>query len=83
MALVISIIDFLRRERDYRRTRSSLHSLDDRLLRDIGVRRDQIDSLAFQLREAQCRRADADARSRRNEETRRRPLDGRGLAAQH
>lgn len=83
MALVRSIIAYLRRERDYRRTRTCLHDLDDRILEDIGIRRDQIDTLAFELREHERRHAEVEAKDRRNEKERRDTLGGHGLAPQH
>lgn len=83
MALVSSVIKFLRRERDYRRTRTSLHGLDDRLLNDIGVRRDQIDTLALELREIEGRHDAAEAQNRRNESARRKSAGEGGFAHQH
>lgn len=83
MALVRSIIDYLRREHGYRRTRTSLHDLDDRILEDIGIRRDQIDTLAFRLRENERKYAAAEAQNRKNEKARHRTLGGSGLAPQH
>jgi uncharacterized protein YjiS (DUF1127 family) len=83
MALVSSVINFLRRERDYRRTRTSLHGLDDRLLNDIGVRRDQIDTLALELRAIERRHGAAEAQDRRNQNALRKAVGGGGFAHQH
>ena len=83
MVIVTSLLNTLRQERGYRRTRSILHNMDDHRLQDIGVRRDQIDSLAFELREAERKRATADARKRRDEKRQGRTFGGHGLAPQH
>ena len=83
MEIVSSIINYLRRERGYRLTRSRLQQLDDRILQDIGLRRDQIDSLALKLRNDARAQHAADAQNRRNEKARKRGLGGGGFAAQH
>ena len=83
MVLVSSILNYLRQERDYRATRRVLHNMDDHLLRDIGVRRDQIDSLAHEQREISREHAAAEARNRRNRRGSTPSVGGHGLAAQH
>lgn len=83
MALLTSIFDYLRRERDYRKTCKSLHQLDDRLLHDIGLRRDQINTVAYDLYEAERRHSAAKAQHRRQEKAGRGSMGGTGLAPQH
>ena len=83
MVLVSSILNYLRQERDYRATRSLLHNMDDHLLWDIGVRRDQIDSLALEQRKIRHGQAAAGARNRRNSRDSTPSVGGNGLAAQH
>ena len=80
MVLVSSILNFLRREREYRATSALLHSMDDHLLQDIGVRRDQIDSLLAEQRELKNKLAATEAEKRRNSYP---THSGRGLAPQH
>lgn len=82
MELIKSYVEFLRRRREYRITRSSLHDLDDRLLADIGVRRDQIDTLARDLHKAELKRDAAAAQERKEEKARRNTMGGHGLAPQ-
>ena len=82
MAIVSSVMSYLRREFGYRLTRRQLHELDDRILQDIGLRRDQIDTLALQLRDKARANDAAEAHNRHNEKAQKRGLGG-GLAAQH
>ncbi len=83
MVIVSSILKFLRQKRDYRATRTQLHNLDDHMLWDIGVRRDQIDSLILEQREISRPQTAADTRDRRNRRGSRPAPGGQGLAAQH
>jgi len=83
MDIVSSIVRFMRQEVDLRRTRKSLHELDDRILQDIGVRRDEINSLTLQLRDNARAQAAAEAQNRRNDKAHKRGLGGGGFAAQH
>ena len=83
MVLVSSILNFLRQERKYRATTALLHAMDDHLLQDIGVRRDQIDTLVAEQRKIKRQRAAVEAEDKRNTQSRHRAVDGRGLAAQH
>ena len=83
MGLLTEIFDYFRRANDYRQTRAILHDLDDRILHDIGLRRDQIDSVARDLYETERRRSDAIAQNRRQDKARRGSMGGTGLAAQH
>ena len=83
MVLVSSILNYLRQERDYRATRTVLHNMDDHLLLDIGVRRDQIDSLALEQREIRRAQAAAKVRIRRNRRGSASRVGGQGLVAQH
>ncbi len=48
MIIVTSISDALRRHWVYARARAELRSLDERMLKDIGITRDQIEQLARQ-----------------------------------
>ena len=82
MAIVSSIMSYLRRELGYRVTRRQLHELDDRTLEDIGLRRDEIDGLALKLRNQARANDAAEAHNRRNEKAHKSGLGG-GLAAQH
>ncbi|MDA7949014.1 MAG: DUF1127 domain-containing protein [Hyphomicrobiaceae bacterium] len=82
MAIVSSIMSYLRRELGYRVTRRQLHELDDRILQDIGLRRDEIDGLALNLREKARANHAAEAHNRRNEKAHKGGVGG-GLAAQH
>ncbi|HDL16936.1 MAG TPA: DUF1127 domain-containing protein [Rhizobiales bacterium] len=83
MVIFSSIVNFLRRERDYRTTRTLLHAMDDHLLQDIGVRRDQIDSLVAEQRALKREQAAIEAQNQRNSRGSNSTLGGRGLAAQH
>ncbi len=83
MDFVSSILKFLRAERDTRATRTLLHNMDDHILRDIGVRRDQIDSLILEQREIQRQQTQAEAQNRRDRQGSRPTPGGHGLAAQH
>ena len=83
MVLVSSILNYLRQEREYRSTCNLLHAMDDHLLQDIGIRRDQIDSLVAEQREIKNRRAVAEAENRRNTPSSRPTFSGRGMAHQH
>lgn len=83
MVFVSSILKFLRQQRDSRATRTLLHNMDDHMLKDIGLRRDQIDSLILEQREINRRKTQADARDRRNRRGSRPTPGGQGLAAQH
>lgn len=82
MSIVSSIMSSLRRELGYRVTRRQLHELSDRMLDDIGLRRDEIDTLALQLREKARANDAAEAHNRRNAKAQKRGVGG-GLAAQH
>ena len=83
MAIVSSILSYLRRELGYRVTRRQLHELDDRTLQDIGLRRDEIDGLALKLRDEARVNDAAEAHNRRSENAHKRGVGGGGLAAQH
>ena len=83
MILVSSILNYLRLERDRRATRTLLHAMDDHLLRDIGLRRDQIDTLVAEQREFNRQRAAADAESTRKTQTPDATFGDHGIAAQH
>lgn len=83
MVILSSILKFLRRERGYRATRTLLHSMDDHLLQDIGVRRDQIDSLVAEQRAYKRKQAAAGAQNRPTAPGSNSTLGGHGLAAQH
>ena len=83
MVLVSSILKYLRQQRDYRTTRTLLHNMDDHMLQDIGVRRDQIDSLILEQREIRRQQTAAEARDRRNRRGSRPTPGGHGIAAQH
>lgn len=48
MIIVTSISDALRRYWAYARAKAELRSLDERMLKDIGISRDQIEQLARQ-----------------------------------
>jgi len=78
-----SVMNFLRQARDQRVTSTLLHSMDDHLLQDIGVRRDQIDSLVAEQRKLNREKAAAEAQNRRNRRGSGSALGGHGLAAQH
>lgn len=80
MVLVSSILDYLRQERKYRATRSQLHAMDDHLLADIGIRRDQINSLVAEQRAIKGKLAATEAE---NQPASRPAFSGRDLAAQH
>ena len=83
MVIVSSIMNFLRQSRSQRATRTLLHSMDDHLLQDIGIRRDQIDSLIAEQRALNRKQAAAEAQNRRNSRGSNSSLGGHGLAAQH
>ncbi len=83
MVLFSSIINFLNQEREYRATSTMLHAMDDHLLQDIGIRRDQIDSLVAEQRELKRNAAANEAKTKRNTQTPGATLGGHGLAAQH
>jgi len=83
MVFVSSTLNYLRQQRDYRATRRILHTMDDHLLRDIGIRRDQIDSLALEQRNIRREQTAAEARNRRNALGSTPGVGGHGLAAQH
>lgn len=83
MTLLTSLFDYLRRERNYRKTCRSLHQLDDRILHDIGLRRDQINSVACELYEAERQYSAANAQNRRQDKARRGAMGASGLAHQH
>lgn len=48
MGFFDAVMDAVRRYRAYRRARAELAGLDDRILRDIGVARAEIDQVARQ-----------------------------------
>lgn len=48
MIILNSITDAVRRYVAYSRAKTELRSLDDRMLRDIGITRGEIDNLAWQ-----------------------------------
>ena len=83
MVLVSSILNYLRQERDYRTTSTLLHAMDDHLLQDIGIRRDQIDSLISEQRKIKRQLAETEAQNRRNTRSSRPTFGGRGLAPQN
>lgn len=83
MVIVTSILDFVRRERNYRKTRSILHSMDDHRLRDIGIRRDQIDRLSYELRTEHRFDGTDKAHRTRGKRPNIRKFGGQGLAPQH
>lgn len=84
MAFLQTVWDYLRTAKDYRHTRRCLHNLDDRLLADIGLRRDQIDTLAHELYEVERKKTALEAENRKNEKSSRSgSFDGHGLAPQH
>jgi len=83
MVLFSSILNFLQQEREYRATTSMLHAMDDHLLQDIGIRRDQIDSLVAEQRELKRQKAASVAKTKRDTQTPGATLGGHGLAAQH
>jgi len=83
MVLFSSIINFLNQEREYRATTSLLHAMDDHRLADIGIRRDQIDSLVAEQRELKRKAAANEAKTKRSTQTPGATLGGHGLAAQH
>ena len=83
MVLVSSILNYLRQQRYYRNTRTLLHNMDDHLLQDIGVRREQIDSLVLEQRENRRQQTEAEAQNRRITRGSRPTPGGHGLAAQH
>lgn len=80
MVLVSSIINYLREMRTMRSTSRVLHSMDDHLLQDIGIRRDQIDSLISQRNKIKNKRATAERENRRGSYP---TFSGRGLSHQH
>lgn len=80
MVFVSSVLNFLRQARTMRATSRLLHSMDDHLLQDIGVRRDQIDSLISEQLEIKNKRAAAERENRRKSTP---AFGGRGLSAQH
>ena len=80
MVLVSSILNYMRQERKYRATCDLLHAMDDHRLADIGIRRDQIDSLVAAQREIKRKHAAAEAEDKRNSQA---AVGGHGLAAQH
>jgi len=83
MTILTSLFDYLRRERNYRKTCKSLHQLDDRILHDIGLRRDQISSVARELYENERRHSAALVQNRRRDKAHRGPVGTSGLAHQH
>ncbi len=83
MVLVSSILNFLHQEREHRATCDLLHAMDDHRLADIGIRRDQIDSLVAEQREIKRNAAAAEAENKRSSQTPGAALGGHGLAAQH
>jgi uncharacterized protein YjiS (DUF1127 family) len=83
MVLFSSILNFLHQERQYRATTSMLHAMDDHLLQDIGIRRDQIDSLVAEQRELKRQKAASEAKTKHDTQTPGATLGGHGLAAQH
>ena len=83
MVLFSSILNFLNQEREYRATTSLLHAMDDHRLADIGIRRDQIDSLVTEQRELKRNAAASEAENKRNTQTPGANLGGHGIAAQH
>ncbi len=83
MVLVSSILNYLRQKCDYHATSTLLHAMDDHLLRDIGIRRDQIDFLVAEQRETKRNAAASEAKTKRNTQTPGAALGGHGLAAQH
>jgi uncharacterized protein YjiS (DUF1127 family) len=83
MVLVSSILNYLRQERDYRATSNLLHAMDDHILQDIGVRRDQIDSLISEQRAIKKKLAATEAENRRNTRSSGSTFSGRGLSPQH
>ncbi len=80
MVLVSSILNYLRQVRTLRATSNLLHAMDDHLLQDIGIRRDQIDSLIAEQQEIKNKRAAAEAEKRRKSYP---TFSGRGLSHQH
>ena len=80
MVLVSSILNYLRQVRTLRATSNLLHAMDDHLLQDIGLRRDQIDSLIVEQQEIKNKRAAAEAENRRKSYP---AYSGRGLSHQH
>jgi len=80
MVLVSSILNYLRQVRTLRATSNLLHAMDDHLLQDIGIRRDQIDSLIAEQQEIKNKRAAAEAENRRKPYP---AYSGRGLSHQH
>ena len=80
MVLVSSILNYLRQERSYRATCTLLHAMDDHLLQDIGIRRDQIDSLVAEQRVIKRKNAAAEADNRRRSYP---TFSGNGLSHQH
>lgn len=84
MAFLQTVLDYLRNAYGYKQTRTCLHNLDDRLLADIGLRRDQIDTLARDLYQAERKKTALEAENRRNEKSSRSgSFGGHGLAPQH
>jgi len=83
MVIVSSILNYLRQKRDSRATGMLLHNLSDHMLQDIGVRRDQIDTLIHMQRENRRQQSALDAQNRRNRRGSRQTPGGQGLAAQH
>ncbi len=80
MVIVSSIVNYLRQARTMRAAGGVLHSVDDHLLQDIGVRRDQIDSLIAEQHVIKSKRAAAERENRRKSYP---TFSGRGLSAQH
>jgi len=80
MVIVSSILNYLRQVRTLRATSNLLHAMDDHLLQDIGIRRDQIDSLIAEQQEIKNKRAAAEAEKRRKSYP---TFSGRGLSHQH
>lgn len=83
MVIVSSILNYLRQEREYRASCNLLHAMDDHLLQDIGIRRDQIDSLVAEQRELKRKAAASEAENKRDTQTPGAAIGGHGLAAQH
>jgi uncharacterized protein YjiS (DUF1127 family) len=83
MVFVSSILNYLRQEREFRATSKQLHAMDDHLLADIGLRRDQINTLVAEQRKNKRTQAAAEAQNKRKTQTSGATLGGNGLAAQH
>ncbi len=80
MVIVSSILNYLRQARTMRATSKLLHSMDDHLLQDIGVRRDQIDSLITEQHVIKSKCAAAERENRRKSYP---AISGQGLTHQY